>query len=215
MNTHADRRVQGHKSRAVANRVGNTPNSTSAAAAVASQNGVPPQNEVVQRVKVVLGDAARLPKDMGPFEKDTKTLHIFAHSSGEDLHTIDEVGGMDADGFANYLAETGKVYTKTVEFLKNFYTKVYIHACNSSAFAGRVKAALVKLDERNEIVEIYGSKGISATHPEGTQLWVIPMSETNNWSKFEEKLANGKGRKEEITDWSNKVFVYPNGYDVY
>ncbi len=215
MNTHTDE-AQGHKNRAVANRTTSSPNGFSvAAAAVAAKRSVAPQNAVAQRVKVVIGDAARLPNDMGPFEKDAKTLHIFAHSSGEDLHTIDQVGEMDDAAFADYLARTGKVYREGVGFLKDFYTKVYIHACNSTAFAGRVKAALVQLDERNEIVKVYGTKGISATHPKGIELWVIPMPETNNWLKFEKKLAENKGREAEIREWRGKVSIYPNGYDAY
>ncbi len=146
---------------------------------------------------------------------DDTELHIFAHSSGNNLAEIQDVGGKNAAAFAQWLANSGRAFAAN----DNNYTKkrsyhVYIHACASSTFARDVKDTLKQINELNDSITVYGTQGISATSVDGEAV-VIPMNLTGDWEKFEAKLGLGKAREEEIQNWKKNSLVFPKGYDSY
>ncbi len=149
----------------------------------------------------------------GPGHLKSSVLHIFAHSAGETLREIEQVGDRSPEEFAKWLARSGAVFNKgDADWSRQRAYKVYIHACASKDFARDVKAVLVQLNTANDSVTVYGTEGISATHPTRETPIVIPMEHTKSWEKFEEKLKQGKARKEEIREWNRKWLVFPNGY---
>jgi hypothetical protein len=185
----------------------------------------------VQRDYIDLSEGSRLPTqgiELGSkvgvsTQSDGAAFHIFAHSSGESLFEIQDVADMNATAFAKWLSNNGRVYSpKHSDWGRTLSYNIYIHACASSAFAGKVKAALVALNESNESINVYGTVGISATWIDGRPI-VIPMEHSKSWLKFEEKLAQGKVKKKEAGDiiggdleyWKKIFQVYPNGYIKY
>lgn len=182
----------------------------------------------LQRAYLDLSEGSRLPdkgslsKKMGakvshPREAGSdQELHIFAHSSGENLQEISDVAGMEAPTFADWLVQSGRAFAQgdyNMSAKRSYH--IYIHACASTKFARAVKIALETINpDMNHQIKVYGTVGISATSPEGEAV-VIPLKFTNEWLKFEAKLAKAKGRKEDLLLWEKRYSKFPDGYESY
>lgn len=198
------------------------------AAAAALTPGAVAPGPALQRAYLDLSEGSRLPdkgalpKKMGakvshPREAGSdQELHIFAHSSGENLQEISDVADMDAGAFADWLAQSGRAFANgdyNLSAKRSYH--IYIHACASTKFARAVKIALETINpDMNQQIKVYGTVGISATSPEGEAV-VIPLKFTNEWLKFEAKLAKAKGRKEDLELWQSRYSKFPDGYESY
>lgn len=180
----------------------------------------------LQRAYLDVSQGTRLPKESKDLVlgkkvdqlediEDDKVLHIFAHSSGDNLAEIKTVQGMEARAFAGWLANRGRAYVRNeTNWLKVPSSQIYIHACVSANFAKAVKEALLGINEANNVIRVYGTTGLSATTLDG-ELVVIPFDLSKEWLLFEEKLGKKKASPDDVDKWKKLYKKFPNGYEAY